>query len=139
MAAAMLSPQNGAVAMPATQASASDFGSMEVTEEQQGESVAAYGAAVYDPWRFSGTPHQMISCAGFAKAHAANTQPFGALGGLSDPDGAAATFTLDTGVTIGGSYGIQSVRLSHARLRAAVPLSWTMHNTADPTLTWPTS
>jgi hypothetical protein len=139
MAASLLTPSNGAVAAPATFASASDFGAFEISEEQAGESVAAYGAALYDPWRFSGTPHSTIACNGFAKAHAANTQPFGATGGLTSAGGAAATLTADTGVTYAGTMGIQNVRLSHARLRAAVPLSWTLHNTADPTITWPTS
>lgn len=139
MASALLIPSNGAVVTPATFATASDFGSFDVSEEQQGESVAAYGAAVYDPWRFSGTPHQQVTCAGFVRAHAANTQPFGATGGLTSATGAAATFTADTGVTLAGTYGIQNFRMSHARLRAAVVGSWTLHNAGDVTTTWPTS
>jgi hypothetical protein len=139
MASALLTPSLGAVAAPATFGSASDFGSIEMSEEQFGESVAAYGAAVYDPWRFSGTPHSQVNTTGFARAHASNTQPFGALGGMTSAGGAAATFTLDTGVTVAGTYGYRSVRLTHARLRAAVALQHEMHSTGDPTVTWPTS
>lgn len=137
MAAASLVPANGAVAAPFS--SASDFISMDVTEEQAGESVAAYGAAVYDPWRFSATPHSVINAAGFAKAHTTNTPPFGSAGGLVSNAGAAATFTFDTGVTYAGNYGVQSVKLMHSRVRAAVPLTWTMHNTGDVTVTWATT
>jgi hypothetical protein len=102
--------------------------------------VAAYGAAVYDPWRFSGTPHSTIQSTGFAKAHASNTQPFAATGGMTSAGGAAATFTSrHRRVTYAGNFGYQSVELGHARLRAAVTLNWSMHNTGDVTVTWPTS
>lgn len=139
MAAALLVPSLGSVANPATFASASDFGSFSISEEQGGESVCAYGAAVYDAWRASGTPHSTINCAGFAKAHAANTQPFAATGGLTSATGAAATYTLDTGVTYAGTFIITNVTLAHARLRAAVPLTWTQHGAGDSTVTWPVS
>ncbi len=137
MASALLTPSTGAVSLP--YANASDFGAMEVTEDSARESVAAYGAAVYDPFRSSGTPHQTVQCTGFARANANNTQPFGALGGLVAAGGGAATFTLNTNTTITGNYIIGNVKLTHARLRAAVPLTWQMDNSGDPTITWPTA
>src|SRR4051812_3814021 len=98
MAASLLTPSLGAIAAPATFGSASDFGSMTVEETQANESACAYGAAVYDNYRGSGTPHSKITSTGFAKAHASNTQAFGVLGGMTSASGAAATFTFDTGV-----------------------------------------
>ncbi len=137
MAAAQLAPQNGAVAFPGSLVA--DYGSFEIGESQATESVACYGAAVYDNYRGSGTPHTSISAAGFAKAHASSTVPFGTGGGLTVAAGAAATFTIDTGVTYAGSFVVTSVRLMHARLRAAIPLTWSLEISGDPTVTWATS
>lgn len=137
MPASQLRPANGAVTIPGS--IVADFGSMEIAEAQAVESVAAYGAAVYDPYRASGTPHSAVTVAGFVKAYASTTQVLGASGGLSDPDGGTGTFTLDTNVSVSGAYVIESVRIMHARLRAAVPATWSMHNSADPTITWQTT
>ncbi len=139
MSAAQMNPANGAVSFPTTTPLVADFGSFDVSQSQQAESVAAYGAAVEDPWRGSATPHFSISTAGFAKAHAANTSPFLSGGGLTDPDGASGTFTIDTGVTIAAPMIVTSMRLSHARLRATIPISAQLEGAGDSTVTWPTS
>lgn len=115
-----------------------DYNSFEINQSQGAESVAAYGAAISDPWRGSGTPHIMISGTAFQKGHAAltgfmiSTQG----SGLSDPDGATSTFTVDTGHTVAAPFVVTDFRLSHARLRAAIPVNYTIHQSADETVTW---
>lgn len=142
MAVSLLTPVAGAVALTTVGGTATtpaaivaDFGSFDVTETQATESVAAYGAAVYDPHRGSGTPHQKISVGAFTKGHAANTSPFGVLTAA----GGTATFTIDTGFTLGGTYVVSQVRLQHARIKAAIPLTFDMDNSGDITTTWATS
>lgn len=137
MAVALLFPAAGAIAYPASLAA--DFGSFEASQEQAGESVCAYGAATSDAWRGSGTPHLALSVAGFTKGHASASCPLGVAGGLFDADGAAATFTVDTGHTIAASCIVTGVRLMHARLRATIPFSSTLHQSGDETITWASS
>lgn len=136
MALSYPNPKNGAVAHAVS--TATDFASFDYAESQSVESVAAYGAAVYDPFRGSATPHASVSVGAFAKYGASGTPPgFGSTsGGTADPDGGTATFTIDTGVTLGGTFVISSLRLSHARLRGAVPLSFQMENAGEVTVTW---
>lgn len=130
--------KDGAVVLPV--GNASDFMSFGLEETQGVESMAAYGAAVYEPYRGSGTPHQVVSVAGFAKQNAASTPPgFGSASGLASPGGGAATFTIGTGNTIAGNYVFSSLSIAHSRIRAAVPLTWQMHTSGDPTNTWPTT
>jgi len=137
MSASQLLPVNGAVTFP--NSLVADYGSFSIEESQGVESVCSYGAQVYDAYRGSGTPHAMINTAAFAKGHAASTNPFGSGGGLTSGAGASGTWTIDTGFTYVGVMVIQSVTLSHARLRAAIPLSFVAHCGADPTVTWATS
>lgn len=128
--------KDGAVTLP--YGAASDFNSFQITENQAVESVAAYGAAVYDPYRGSGTPHMSIDAAAFAKITAASTAPgFGT--GTASAGGGSATFTAGTSTTIAGACVISQIQLSHSRIRAAVPLTYTMHNSGDMTTTWPIS
>lgn len=139
MALSYPNPKNGAVVLPGT--SATDIMSFDYAESQQVESVAAYGAAVYDPWRGSATPHASISAAGIAKYGASGTPPgFGSTsGGLADPDGGSMTLTIDTGVTLAAAAVVSSLRLSHSRIRGAVPLAYTLEGAGDTTVTWPVS
>jgi hypothetical protein len=137
MAASLLLPANGAIAFP--NSLAADFGSYDLTQEQGAESVCAYGAGTDDNWRGSGTPHLMANVIGFTKGHVATSGPIGVAGGTYDADGAAATFTVDTGHTVAASCLVQSMRVSHARLRAAIPFTATLHQTGDATVTWATS
>jgi hypothetical protein len=127
-------PANGAVALPTGYKC--DFNSFGINETVAAESVLAYGTNIYDPWRSSGTPHQEISASGFARYGSSGETPgFG----MVSPGGGASTFTVDTGVTLAGNYVITDIRLGHSRSRAAVPLSYTGHNSGDITTTWPTS
>jgi hypothetical protein len=136
MALGFPAPKNGAVVLPST--GNSDFASYEYAENQQTESVIAYGAAVYDPYRGSGTPHSTISANGYAKTGAANTNPgFGATtGGMTTAAGATATLTVDTNTTITGAFVVGNIRLSHARIRPIVGLSYNLDCAGDPTITW---
>ncbi len=136
MAATFCAGKDGAVVLGV--GSASDFMSFELNETQAVESVAAYGAAVYDPYRGSGTPHLQATVAAFAKYGAANT-PAGFGSGTVSPGGAAATFTPGTGVSLAGSCVCAGIRLGHSRIRAAVPLTYDLHNSGDMTITWPVS
>lgn len=137
MAKSQLAPLNGAISFPG--GLVADYGSFEISESQSVESVCSYGAQVYDNYRGSGTPHNSASCAGFADGHATSTNPFGSSGGLTSAGGASATFTPDTGFTYAGPFVVSNVRLMHARLRAAIPLTWQLEGSGDPTLTWATS
>lgn len=143
MAKTFPSPSNGAIALFNGKC---DFNGFEIDESQQAESVCAYGVGVYDPWRGDGTPHQSVACTGFAIYGAsADTPGFGisngtvATGSMTIPSGGTCTFTVDTGVTLAGAYITTRTRLGHARLRAAVPLSFQLENAGDVTTTWPVS
>lgn len=143
MALSYVNPKNGGVT-PAT-GTATDFNSFDYAESQATESVLAYGAAVYDPYRGNGTPHASVSGTGIAKYGAANTQPgwAGTNGGTNtgvgtaDFDGGSATLTLDTGVTLAATFIMTSLRVSHARARAAVSLAFSWECGGDVTVTWP--
>lgn len=136
MAEAYPDPTTGAVALPTGYGA--DFAGFDINESQQSESVACYGAANYDPHRGSGTPHQSISVTGFAKYGASGKSP-GFSMSASPAAGGAATFTVSTGVSMAGSYVVSQIRLSHSRLRAAVPLTFQLENSSDVTITWPVS
>lgn len=139
MALSYANPKNGAVAPVFN--SAGDFNSFDYTETQASESVIAYGAAVYDPFRGNGTPHASFAATGIAKYGAANTTVgfSGTTGGTVDYDGGTCTLTVDTGVTIALTSILTSARLSHARARAAVAMAWSFEGGGDATVTWPTS
>jgi hypothetical protein len=138
MALSYVNPKNGAVAP--IMGTATDFNSFDYAETQATESVIAYGAAIYDPFRGNGTPHASASATGIAKYGAANTPPgfsSSAGTGTSDFDGGTTTLTLDTGVTLAATMILASLRVSHARARAAVPLAFSFEGGGDTTVTWP--
>jgi hypothetical protein len=127
-------PSNGAIVLHSSYSA--DFNSFELNESQNLESVAAYGAAVYDPYRGSGTPHLSAVVGAFAKYGASGKTPgFGAY--TADYDGASSTFTVDTGVTVVGAMVCGSLRLGHGRTRAAVPLTFNLECAGDMVTTWP--
>lgn len=135
MAYAKLAPKNGAVALPSGYGG-TDFQSFTVTENQAHDDVTIYGTNVYGANLGNGTPIQSVSVIGFAGAHATGTQPgFASTNG----SGGAATFTLDTGVTLAGSYMVPEIKLTHARIRAAVTVEFQLLNSSDVTVTWATS
>jgi hypothetical protein len=137
MALSYANPKNGSVVLAV--GTASDFNSFDYAETQATESVIAYGAAIYDPFRGNGTPHASVSATGIAKHGAANTPPgFSSSAGVgtSDFDGGTATLTIDTGVTLAATMILASLRISHARARAAVPLAYSLEGGGDTTVTW---
>jgi hypothetical protein len=76
---------------------------------------------------------------GIAKYGAASTPPgFSSAAGVgtSDFDGVTVLLTLDTGVTLSATMVMASLRVSHARARAAVPLSFQFEGGGDTTVTW---
>lgn len=135
MSASLLSPVNGAVAVAGL--GGVEFQAFTRDESQAVESVAAFGTAVYDPYVGSGTPHASMSAQGFALAHATNTVPFGA--GVMTHTGINTTLTYDTGVSTAETSIVSRLTLSESRIRAVVPLSFSLEGASDPTTTWPTS
>lgn len=135
MAKAYPSGATGAVALPTGHGA--DIASFELTETQDSESVAYYGTNTYNPFRGSGCYHMSATCAAFAAYGASGLTPgFG----MATATGSAATWTIAGSVTLVGAFLVSRIMLSHARLRAAVPLSFTLENSADTLVTtWPVS
>lgn len=127
-------PSNGAVVLPTGHGA--DLANFDYDETYFTESVAAYGAQTFDPYRSSGTPHAKVTAGAFAKYGAAGKTP--GLGAATAA-GASATLTVDTGVTIVGVMVINNIKFSHAKLRAAVPLMFGLDNGGDLVVTWPVS
>lgn len=136
MALSYINPSTGAVTATSL-GSATDFTAFDYVEAQSVESVAAYGAAVYDPFRGSGTPHASASVAGIAKYGASGAIPgFGTA--TADFDGNTVTLGLQgSTVTLAATMVLASLRLSHGRTRAAVPLAFQLEGGGDTTVTWP--
>src|SRR4051812_28446275 len=119
MAALSLVPKNGAIAFAAVTA---DFASFDIESSQSVENVTPYGANVNAKHVGSGTPEISINIGAFALAHTTGTPAkLDTLPGAGT--GATLTLTLDTGVSEACTMIVQSVRLSHARMRAAVPMA----------------
>lgn len=133
MAKAYPSGATGAVALPTGHNA--DIASYDLVESQDTESVAFYGTNLYNPFRGSGTFHMSATCAAFAAYGAATFTPgFGAATNV----GSSSTFTVAAGVTMVGLFVVSRIMLSHARLRAAIPLSFQLENSADTLVTtWP--
>lgn len=137
MAAISLVPKNGAVVVGAW---AANFASFDIDTTQSVEDVTPYGANVDAVHVGSGTPSIDVNIGAFALAHATSTPPtMGSMSAVGGATGASCTFTLDTGVTEAGSFVAKSIRISHARMRAAVPIALAMSNAGDITETWAVS
>ncbi len=133
MSASSLVPKNGAVAIGSMVA---DFASFEIEASQSVENVTPYGSNACAKNVGNGTPDFTMHVGAFALAHATGT-PAG-LPALSAA-GQTCTFTLDTGVTESGPCIVQDVKISHARMKAAVPIAFTLKCAGDITETWATS
>jgi hypothetical protein len=135
MAKTYPSGATGAVVLPTGHGA--DIASFDYGESQATESVAFYGTNLYNPMRGSGTFEVRATCAAFAAYGASGFAPgFGAATNI----GSSSTFTVATGVTMVGQMVVSGIRLSHARLRAAVPLTFELSNSADTMVTtWPVS
>jgi hypothetical protein len=130
MAASSLIPKNGAVAIGTMVA---DFASFEIESKQSVETVTPYGTNLDSKNVGNGTADFTVNVGAFAEAHSAAT----ALGMPTlGATGSTCTFTLDTGVTEAGTFIIESMKVSHARMRGAVPLAITLRNAGDVTEAW---
>lgn len=136
MAKAYPSGATGTVTMPTGHGA--DIASFSLSESQESESVAFYGTNLYNPFRGSGTYHLSAEVAAFAAYGASGFSPgFGA----ATATGASATFGINsTTVQLVGSFCVTNISLMHARLRAAIPVTFSLENSADTvTTTWPVS
>jgi hypothetical protein len=132
MSASSLVPRNGAVAIGSMVA---DFASFDIEASQSVENVTPYGSNACAKNVGNGTPDFTMHVGAFALAHASDTAP--GLPALS-ATGQTCTFTLDTGVTESGPCVVQDIKISHARMKAAVPIAFTLKCAGDITETWAT-
>lgn len=133
MSATSLVPKNGAVSFGSFVA---DYNAFEIDMMQATENVTPYGANTCSKNVGNGTPDFSFAITAYALAHATNTPPT-----IAAPvaAGVSTTFTLDTGVTEACTMVQAGIRISHGRMRAAVPYAITGKNYGDITETWPTS
>lgn len=134
MAKAYPSGATGTVTLPTGHGA--DIASQTIDETQDSESVAFFGTNTYNPFRGSGTFEFKVTCTAFAAYSAAGTAPgFGS----ETSTGSSATFGVSsTTVQFVGAMVVQRIQLVQSRLRAAVPLTFEMHNSADTMVTtWP--
>ena len=132
MSASSLVPRNGAVAIGSMVA---DFASFEIEAAQAVENVTPYGTNASAKNVGNGTPDFTSNVGADALAHAASTAP--GMPALA-AGGQTCTFTLDTGVTESGPCVVQNLKISHARMKAAVPIAFTLKCAGDITETWAT-
>lgn len=137
MAKTRIVPRNGSVAI--TGFGGTDFNSIEIESSQNVEDVTPYGSNGMGQNTGTGTPTQTLTCGGFGTKGVAGSSPGLTNVGAFDALGVAATITLDTGCTYAGSYVQESTRLTHHRMRAAVPLVFRLKNASDITEVWATS
>ena len=118
-----------------------DFNSFEIETSQSVEDVTPYGSNKMAKNVGSGTPTMMVTVGAFAlKGASTSPEYFGVVSSaVMGGGGATCTFTLDSSLTETGTFVIERKRLTHARMRAAVPLTLTLRNYGDITETWVTS
>lgn len=133
MAQSVLIPKNGAVVAAGLTA---DYNSFDIESSQATEVITPYGTNTCSKSAGSGTPQFTVTVNAFALAHATGTAPN--MPGLV-ATGATATFTLDTGVSEAGTFITEKIRISHGRMKAAVPITLNLVNAGDVTETWATA
>lgn len=126
MAISPVIPKNGSVVLGSQVANFSHF---TISASQSVEDITGYSNSNMSQSYGNGTQDWSMDVGAFQLAHAANTAPnlvsFASYGGAT---GAATTFTIDTGCSESGVAVVSNVRLTHARMRAAVPIAYTMKN-----------
>lgn len=133
MASSSLIPKNGAVTFGSQVA---DFASFDITAGQSVEPVTPYGLNTCTKNVGSGTPDFSFNIGAFALKGASNT-PLGMP--AITATGSAMTLTLDTGVSEACTAVVQSIRIGHGRMRAAVPVAFSLKNYGDVTEVWAAS
>ncbi len=138
MAFAPLVPKNGAFSNTGFLA---DYAAFEITGQQSVEGVTPYGSNTCSVNVGSGTPDFTFNISAFAGAHATGSAAglgsvSGAAPGAFSSGGVATTFTLDTGVTEACGMINSEVKISHARMRGAVPYNITGKNAGELVEVW---
>lgn len=131
MAASPLVPKNGAISLGTWGSTGIDFNTFDLEAKQAVEVITPYGTNHYAVAVGSGTPELSFNIGGFAIAHATNTPLTIGDNGTTTPNfasgssgtGVAAVFTLDTGVTESFNATIESLKISHGRMKASVPVT----------------
>lgn len=131
--AGSLIPKNGALSYGALVA---DFHSFDINSTQATEEVTPYGANKCAKNVGNGTPSLDFAILAYALAHVAATAPAMDTAAAA---GVACVFTLDTGVTETVTVVQKTFRISHGRMRAAVPYAITGVNFGDVVEVWPVS
>ncbi len=92
--------------------------------------MTSYGtnSGSYGAFLGSGTPVQNVGVNGFVQSGAFNPG-FGTMTSA----GAACTITYDTSCTSAGIYIMQSLSVSHSRIRGAVGCSWRLQSAGSNT------
>lgn len=121
-----LIPKNGAVVLGTM---ISNYASFDLSSSQNVENITGYSNSNMTQSYGDGTQDFSINVTAFALAHQANTAPgmvdYAPYGGAT---GANTTLTADTGCSWAGVAVVSSVRIAHARMRAAVLISFTAKN-----------
>lgn len=141
MAQRYLAPSTGAVVLGAL---VSEFSSMDITSGQTVENVTGYGNNGMTANLGNGTPDMSVNVGAFAIDGVNNTAPgLGAssvlLVGAAGSAGVACTFTLATNCTESGTFIVENIKIMQARMKAAVPLTFTLKNAGDITEAWATT
>lgn len=124
---AKIGTKGGAVSLPS--GFNADFQSFDVNERQSTEDTTTFdNATMYSTNQGTGTSTMTISATGFVNASAPGF-------GTMDESGAAATFTIDSGRTITGTFIVSGIRLTEVRTRATVGVTFDLINAGDVTST----
>jgi hypothetical protein len=118
-----------------------DCQSQRINESQVTENTTAYGSNVYGAFTGTGTPAMRVNVTGFpfkGNGNGTSSLGFGVMGAAGGDTGGNATFTLDTGVNIAGSFIVDNMDLDHSRIQAAAKSTMSLLNAADPITTWAT-
>jgi hypothetical protein len=118
---------NGAVAMPSGHAA--DFQTFDVTEDMPTADITKYGdTGAYSRSKGSGTRTMVVTCGGYYN---------GSDPGFGDEnvDGASATFTMDTGKTLTGTFLVRRIRAQHNRTGVTIPITFELVNNGNVTAT----
>lgn len=129
---------NGVVVLPT--GFALDSQSMRIHETQATEDISSYGGTVYNINLGTGSTRQDISITGFPyKGVTAANPGLGSMNGSTGALGGSATFTIDTGCTLTGSYLVNDVSMDHSRLVAGAKTTLALMPSSDVTVAWATS
>jgi hypothetical protein len=113
---------------------------MRIHESQASEDITAYQGTAYNIFLGTGSTRQDVTITGFPyKGVTASNPGFGSMNGTAGALGGAATFTIDTGCTLTGSYIVDDLSMDHSRLVAGAKTSLALKPSTDITPVWATS